>query len=66
MQIDPELEEQIQEEADEFDQAFKIIINEDDKKEGSETREGKKRIYWRDIIEREQQRQEANIRLLQN
>ena len=36
MQIDPELEEQIQEEADEFDQAFKIIINEDDKKEGSE------------------------------
>ncbi len=66
MQIDPELEEQIQEEADEFDQAFKIIINEDDKKEGSEIREGKKRIYWRDIIEREQQRQEANIRLLQN
>lgn len=52
LQPDEEIHEGAQEEMEEFDKAFTIVHNEEDK-EGAERRQ---RVYWRDIIEREEQR----------
>ena len=55
LQPDEEIHEGAQEEMEEFDKAFTIVHNEEDK-EGAER---KQRVYWRDIIEREEQRARA-------
>jgi len=47
---------------EEFDNAFDIVYNEDDK---DKMKANKKRVYWRDIIEREEQKKKAQLDMIQ-
>jgi len=47
---------------EEFDNAFDIVYNEDDK---DKMKANKKRVYWRDIIEREEQKKKAQLNMIQ-
>ena len=51
MERDEEIFENAEQEMAEFDDAFEITVNEDETKQKE-----KKRVYWRDIIEREEQK----------
>lgn len=55
MQRDEELFEEAAEQMAEFDDAFDIQYNEEDP---SAKQAERKRVYWRDIIEREEQKQQ--------
>lgn len=58
LQPDDAVLDEAQEEIEEFDNAFTIVHNEDDK-EGADK---KQRVYWRDIIEREERKaREAKV-----
>ena len=53
IQRDDELFEAAEEEMAEFDDVFDIQVNEDQ----ATNKEARKRVYWRDIIEKEEQNQ---------